>query len=150
MATRSSSPGTHLLRVERRFAAPPDRVFAAWTSAEELSAWCAPPPATPDAEADVRVGGRWRIVMSAPDGSQHRVGGTYREIDPPRRLVFTWQWENIPDFPETIVTVEFTARADGGTDLLLVHEGLPSDESGQQHREGWDGCLDKLKGVVDA
>jgi uncharacterized protein YndB with AHSA1/START domain len=150
MATTSSTHGTGVLRLERRFAASPERVFQAWTSSEELSRWCAPPPATSVVDADVRVGGHYRIVMSAPDGSEYRVGGVYREIDPPRRLVFTWQWENMPDFPETLVTMELRAREDGGTDLLLVHERLPNDESGEQHREGWVACFEKLAGVVEA
>jgi uncharacterized protein YndB with AHSA1/START domain len=132
------------LRVERRFAAPPERLFAAWSTAEGLNRWSAPGEARPTAEVDLRVGGRYRIVMEAPDGARHVVGGVYREIDPPRRLVYTWQWESIPGFPETRVTVEFSARADGGTDLVLVHEGLPDEGSRERHAHGWDGCFAKL------
>jgi uncharacterized protein YndB with AHSA1/START domain len=100
------------------------------------------------AEVDLRVGGRYRIAMEGPDGAVHVVSGAYREIDPPRRLVYTWQWENSPRFPETQVTVEFRARADGGTDLVLVHEGLPDEDSYARHAHGWDGCLAKLDAAV--
>src|SRR6267378_2175327 len=115
------------LRVERSFRAPPTRVFRAWTDPVQLACWADPEPGDAVPEVDLRIGGRYEIAMRRPDGVVHRVVGTYREIDPPRRLVYTWRWATIPAFPETVVTVEFRARADGGTDLVLVHEGLPDD-----------------------
>lgn len=132
------------LRVERRFRASPERVFEAWTTADALSRWSSPDAGVADVEVELRVGGRYRMAMAGPDGTVHRVAGTYREVDAPRRLVYTWRWETIPGFPETLVTVELTPRADGGTDLLLVHEGLPDTPSGRRHELGWDASLAKL------
>ena len=143
MAT-AQRPTAATLRVERRFAAPPERLFAAWSTADALSRWAAPGEMRSTAEVDLRVGGRYRIAMEGPDGAVHVVSGAYREIDPPRRLVYTWQWERKDGFPETVVTVEFRPRADGGTDLVLVHEGLPGEDSYARHAHGWDGSLDKL------
>lgn len=140
----------HALRVERRFQAPPERVFQAWTTAEALSRWSSPDEEPAQVELDLRVGGRYRMAMTAPDGATHRVVGVYREIDAPRRLVYTWRWETIPDFPETVVTVEFRERVDGGTDLLLVHEGLPDSPSGRRHETGWIASLDKLGALAGA
>ncbi len=83
------------IRIERRFAAPAQVVFEAWTSAELLRRWY-PPGAdwdTPVAEVDLRVGGRLRLVMRSPDGEEFGGGGEYREITPPTRLVFTWAWD---------------------------------------------------------
>lgn len=149
MATqRTAAPATHTLRVERRFQAPPERVFQAWTTAEELSRWSAPDPAPAEVQVELRVGGRYRMAMAAPNGVVHRVAGVYREIDAPRRLVYTWRWETIPDFPDTVVTVEFRQRADGGTDVLLVHEGLPDTPSGRRHESGWAASLEKLRALV--
>jgi len=48
---------------------------------------------TPLAEVDLRVGGRYRIRMQEPDGASHTVTGVYLEVDPPRRVVYTWHWE---------------------------------------------------------
>jgi uncharacterized protein YndB with AHSA1/START domain len=92
--------------------------------------------------ADLHVGGRYRIVMHAPDGETHRVGGVYREIVPGRRLVYTWAWESTPE-RESLVTVEF--RPDGGgTEVLLTHERFADRTARDKHDEGWTGCLDRL------
>jgi uncharacterized protein YndB with AHSA1/START domain len=145
----TSTPTEPSLRVERHFRASPARVFRAWTSVEELNAWSDPEPALAESEIDLRVGGRYAIAMARPNGVVHRVSGIYREVDPPRRLVYSWRWETIPNFPDTVVTVEFNPRDDGGTDLVLVHEGLPSGDSGQRHLHGWTESLRKLASVVE-
>lgn len=150
MATQHAAPVTHTLRVERQFRASPERVFQAWTTAEELSRWSSPDAEPSDVEVDLRVGGRYRMAMKGPTGAIHRVAGVYREIDAPSRLVYSWRWETIPDFPDTLVTVELRRRADGGTDLLLVHEGLPDSASGHRHEKGWAGSLDKLQALTAA
>ena len=76
------------------------------------------------------------------------MSGVYREIDPPRKLIYTWQWESIPGFPETLVTVEFRPRANGGTDVVLTHEGLPDENARTRHEHGWVLSLDKLSNLV--
>jgi len=137
-------PG-HVLEIERTFDAPAEEVFEAWTSGEVLRRWFHGDPEweTPTAEVDLRVGGRYRIDMRAPDGTLHRVTGTYREVDPPNRLVYTWQWETTPGATETLVTVEFHDRA-GRTEVVLTHERLPDAEARARHEHGWNGCFEKL------
>jgi uncharacterized protein YndB with AHSA1/START domain len=136
------------LEVRRTFAAPPARVFQAWTRPEELKRWAAPGPMeTPLAEVDLRVGGQYRIHMRAPDGAEHRVFGVYREVDPPRRLVYTWTWEDDPEVIDSVVTVEFHDRG-GSTEVVLRHEALPNKDRRDKHEVGWNGCLDKLASVV--
>lgn len=147
-STQSTQAIRQAVRVERRFHAPPERVFHAWTTAEELNRWSDPDPTLASVEVDLRVGGRYTIAMARPDGTVHRVSGVYREIDTPRRLVYTWRWETIADFPETVVTVEFHRRDDGGTDLVLIHDGLPDNESGRRHTHGWTESLNKLSTLV--
>jgi len=143
-----AQPEREPLRVEHAFRAQPERVFQAWTSAEELRRWADPDPRDAEVEVDLRVGGRYRMAMARADGTVHRVTGVYREVDPPRRLVYTWRWESMPGFPETLVTVEFRPRADGGTDLVLVHDGLPTDEAHRRHAHGWVASVEKLAAVV--
>jgi uncharacterized protein YndB with AHSA1/START domain len=132
------------LVVRRTYDAPVAAVYAAWTDAEQIAEWMAPADAFGRSEvvADLRVGGRYRVVMHAPDGETHRVGGVYREIVPGRRLVYTWAWESTPE-RESLVTVEF--RPDGGgTELLLTHERFVDRAARDKHNEGWIGCLGRL------
>jgi uncharacterized protein YndB with AHSA1/START domain len=145
---RGPKPASHTLRVERSFRASPERLFQAWTTAEALSRWSSPEATLADVQVDLRVGGHYEMTMAGPDAVIHRVVGVYREVDAPRRLVYTWRWDTIPDFPETVVTVEFHARPDGGTKLLLVHEGLPDSPAGRRHEHGWAASLEKLHAIV--
>ena len=110
--------------------------------------WCAPGDmTTPFADVDLRVGGRFQIHMQGPDGTVHRATGTYREIAPPEKLVFTWAWEEKPDEGESLVTLEFRERG-RATDFVLTHERFPSEEVRDRHEHGWGGCLDKLAGML--
>lgn len=82
------------LKITRRFDASREKVFKAWTDPQALKKWFAPADTyeTPAAEVDLRVGGRYRIVMKSRDGEEHRVGGAHREIRAPEKLVFAWGW----------------------------------------------------------
>jgi len=94
------------------------------------------------AEADVRVGGRFRIVMRAPDGEEHDVSGVYREVVENRKLVFTWAWRSTPQ-RESLVTI--VLRADGAaTDLTLTHERFFDEAARDEHKGGWSSALDHL------
>ena len=137
------------LRLERRIAASPEKVFAAWTSPEVLIHWFAPTPEfkTIVHEIDLRVGGRYRIEMRDPGGAPHTATGTYREVDAPRKLVFTWRWEEKTQMADTLVTV--TCQPDGaGTLMVLLHENLADEADRDSHNKGWIGCLDRLPAAV--
>jgi uncharacterized protein YndB with AHSA1/START domain len=136
------------LEIRRTFSAPRQRVFEAWTRPEELKRWAGPGRMeTPLCEVDLRVGGQYRLHMRGPDGVEFQVFGTYREIDPPRRLVYTWSTERTNDVVDSVITVEFLDRG-GATEVVLRHANLPSAESRERHTKGWIGCLDKLATVV--
>jgi uncharacterized protein YndB with AHSA1/START domain len=144
MPESTAAAAVPTLEVRRTIRAPRQRVFDAWTKAEELKKWHAPGPLTvPTAEVDLRVGGNYRINMRAPDGANHIVMGTYREIDPPKRLVYTWSWENRPI--DSLVTIEFHDLGDS-TEVVLRHD-LPSEQERTQHEQGWVGCLAKLESM---
>ena len=143
MATSKAAPET-TLRLRRTFAAPRQKVFRAWTDPEELKKWFAPGDdyTTKVPELDLRAGGRYRIEMHSPDGNVHCVLGTYREVSPPDRLVYTWRWLD-KDMSETLVTVEFHERG-GQTEVVLTHELFPTAEWREKHAHGWEGCLARL------
>lgn len=148
MATtaKKEERATTTLEIRRTIPAPRERVFDAWTQAKELNKWSAPSPMTPKAEVDLRVGGRYRIVMHGPDGVEMCVGGVYRAIERPSKLVYTWRWEESP-MGDSIVTVEFIDRGKA-TEVLLRHEGLTDPESRARHEHGWQGCLDNLVSLM--
>lgn len=141
------------LQIRRTYAAPRERVFRAWTDPAELKQWwrVSDDQTTPVAEIDLRPGGVYRLGMKSPDAEHAYVcAGTYREVTPPEKLVFTWSWET-PGMgtDETLVTVEFLDRGHS-TELVLTHERFPNEESRNQHNHGWNGCLDHLEKCLAA
>ena len=132
------------LEVRRHYKASVAAVYAACTDPEQMKFWMAPNDAIRDSEValDVRVGGRYRIVMHAPNGETHRVGGEFREIVPQRKLVYTWAWESTPE-RESLVTIELRP-VDDGTELVLTHQRLADSDARDRHLVGWIGCLDRL------
>lgn len=131
------------LTFKRRFKAPPARVYAAWTQPQELAKWMGPADVTAiEAEADVRVGGRYRIRMIVP-GDEHNVGGVYREIVPNQKLVFTWAWRSTPE-RESLVTVHLKAEGDG-TIMTFTHEQFFDDIARDNHEKGWTSTFVKLE-----
>ena len=112
MAEKPTSLET-TLQIRRTFAAPRQKVFEAWTQLEKLPQWLCrvtQQHSTRILELDARVGGRYRLEVTTPEGSRMLLSGTYREVKSPEKLVFTWLWEGDPDFGETLVTVEFHAQ----------------------------------------
>ena len=139
------APSDNALRLERAIAAPPERVFDAWVTAQGLSRWFAP---SDDYVCDVtaldpRVGGRWRVVMKHRGGNTHTVGGAYEIVDRPNRLSFSFQWEDGTAPGEMRVTLDFV-RDGAGTRLVLVHERCASADSRVAHEKGWTGSLARL------
>jgi uncharacterized protein YndB with AHSA1/START domain len=132
------------LTLTRRIAARPTVVWEALTTPEGLSAWIGPDDGpVVVAEADPVVGGRFRVRFRMLDESEHEGRGEYVVVDPPRRLVMTWDWEGDED--EGISRVEITLRpVDGGTELTFVHAGLSDEVTRDGHARGWRGSLDKL------
>lgn len=139
-------PADRVLVLTRVFDAPRSLVFEAWTDKEHLDQWCAPRGFTiPSSEGEFRPGGPWRSCLCAPDGTEYRLRGTYREIIPDELLIFTHVWEEDDGTlsPETIVTVRF-ADENGKTRLTFEQGPFRSVESREGHLGGWTGCLERL------
>ena len=138
------------LTLKRRFRAPADKVFEAWTRPEALKRWFGPSDAYTirSAEVDLRVGGRYRIAATDPHGGTHNVGGEYREIVPSERLVFTWAWESTPE-RLSVVSISIKPTAEG-CELTLVHEQFADEPARDRHQHGWTGSLDRLDRFLSA
>jgi uncharacterized protein YndB with AHSA1/START domain len=135
----------------RTFDAPRELVFRAWTEAERLVQWWGPRGFTVSScEMDVRPGGRYRICMLSPSGTEHPVKGSYLEVVPPERLVFTWTREDDTDGEvghDTVVTLRFLER-DGRTVMHFHHGVFETVANCRGHEGGWSSCLDRLAEFV--
>jgi len=148
---------------ERTFDAPVSRVWQAWTDPEQMMRWWGPKDFTaPTIQMDFRVGGKYLFCMRGsigPDAPAQDFWstGTYEEIVPEERLVYTDSFADavgnvvspatygMPDMPEKLrVTVEFVATEDGKTKMTLTHTGAPAGENADNMLVGWNQSFDKL------
>jgi uncharacterized protein YndB with AHSA1/START domain len=138
------------LRLERLIPSPPEILFALWTEPAQLLRWWAPEGYEPSVQAlDARPGGRWRTSLRRPDGSMLATSGVYRIVEPPRRLAFTWAWEDESGARghETEVMVSFDP-APGGTRLVLVQRRFESKQARDNHTAGWSASFDRLTDIA--
>jgi uncharacterized protein YndB with AHSA1/START domain len=135
------------LEIKRFINAPRDQVYAAWTDPAQLRQWFGPEKVqTRSLIADARVGGKFRWDLTNSEGEKMTCLGEYRELQPGKKIVFTWQWDDDEDWENhtSVVTVELSDR-DSGTELRLIHEQLPNEQSRDGHTGGWNSALDKLE-----
>ena len=139
---------TNTLRLVRVFDAPRERVFKAWTDAEQFMAWMCPADCGIDVcELDARKGGAWCAKGYAP-GRRFAKSGVYLEVRRPELLVFTWAHHQSEDFAsprghETTVRVELRALGNK-TELTLTHGPFVDAPNFSGHEEGWKGSFEKL------
>ncbi len=139
------------LQMQRFIRAPREKVFDAFVSADLLKRWKCPRGMTvPQASSDPREGGAWQLSMRARDGSRLELGGQYRELRRPDRLVYTFCWQDGGPMPgvQTLVEVDFIAR-DGGTELRMLHTGFADAGQRDGHGQGWSSTLNQLCDLVD-
>ncbi len=137
-----------VVRIERNFDASAEDVFDAWTSEEVIGRWFRPMEGwrEADAEVDLRVGGKIRVVMRTPDGEPVEAGGEYTLIERPHRLAFTWTFEDDPS-NQQMIELEFTER-DGVTTVLFVNSEISEAERRDSQYEGWSTCFDEIERVL--
>jgi uncharacterized protein (TIGR03086 family) len=112
-----------------------EETFELLTDPERLRRWQAV-----TARVDLRAGGEYRFTVIPG----HTAAGTFTEVEPGRRIVYTWGWEGQGDLPPGASTVTITLEpAEGGTRVILVHEGL-TDEQAAGHAEGWQHYFERL------
>lgn len=143
------------LEITRVFRAPPRLVYDAWTKPELVSRWWAPASrgvTLVECRADVRVGGTYRYVLQRTPEEQYAFSGTYRELSPPGRLVYTQCFEPFPD--PGVLTITF-AELSGGFTLMTSQETYPSKDAldmaiGNGMEDGMAETLDQLDALVSS
>jgi uncharacterized protein YndB with AHSA1/START domain len=139
------------LRAQIELKAPPEKVYAMWTKPELLQKWFGPRSGG-SLEVDLfdcSEGGGYDLTMVFDDGDRVQLLGRYLELDPPKKIVFTWQWsESQTSSNETLVTVHLLP-SDVGTNLTLTHERFTTAEARSNHRQGWGPILVRLASVIN-
>jgi uncharacterized protein YndB with AHSA1/START domain len=135
------------IRIEQVVAAPPQRVWAAWTTSAGLAAWWWPHLPDTAYAVDARRGGQYRI-SSAQAGIGVR--GRFERVDEPRELVFSWVWlTGSEEEPEDRVTVGLSDLGTDTTRVVVTHQ-MRSGGSGEDYRQGWSDVLARLGDLVGA
>jgi uncharacterized protein YndB with AHSA1/START domain len=141
------------LVISRTFAARRDLVFKAWSSAEHIKRWFSPVGCTiPEAEIDFRPGGIFAVCMRLPEGKDHRVNGTFVEISPPDRLVFT-VGVTVGDSKRFTAHTTVTFEDEGAGTRMTVRQAYDIHDQAflfavEGASEGWRTTLDKLEQEV--
>lgn len=147
-SARSRAAERPSLTLTRRFAAAPEKVYAAWADPQKLVQWFGPgavEEGSVKADIDLRVDGRYRISFTT-NGTYNEVGGVYREVVPNRRLVFTWAWHSTPE-RESLVTISIKPEG-SGTLLTFLHEQFVDETARDNHKRGWTELLGKLESYL--
>jgi uncharacterized protein YndB with AHSA1/START domain len=136
------------LTLTRRFSATPEKVYAAWADPQKLVQWFGPgsvEEGSVKADIDLRVGGRYRISFRA-NGGYNEVAGVYREVEPNRKLVFSWAWHSTPE-RESLVTISIKPEGSGSL-LVFNHAQFLDEKARDNHQRGWTEFLGKLESYL--
>jgi uncharacterized protein YndB with AHSA1/START domain len=134
------------LLITRTFDAPASLLFTLWSDVNHFKKWMGPEGFDcPELALDFRVGGKYRGMIRSTHSGDSWFGGTYREIEPPTRLVFTWMWDTGPSGEvETLVTISFREHGDGKTTMTFHQSPFISVERRDSHIGGWNSLFNKL------
>lgn len=150
-APASTAPGNREAVAVRVFDAPRELVWKAMTSPEHVRQWYGPRDTQlTSCEIDLRPGGRFRFVMAGSGGAEFAFSGTYREVDPPSRIVNTWGFEAMPGH-EALETATFEEENGRTTVRLSILFATPEDYAGWAGSGafgGWAESLDRLSEVI--
>jgi uncharacterized protein YndB with AHSA1/START domain len=145
MTAASDVQRDRVVGVRRRIQASRTFLFKAWTDPIQFVRWFGPKTWTVERCAiDARPGGTWRTWLKRSDGASISVGGVYTDVEPDRRLVFTWDDDNHgrPSKTLSIVTVEFLDYPEG-VEVCVTHRELTTGQAVDMD-VGWNSTLDSL------
>jgi len=143
---KAEQPTGSQLHLEKILAVPQERVFAAFVDTEQLRRWWGPAGfSVQSLRFDAVEGTEYRIGMQPPNGDVFHISGTFRAVEPPRRLVYTFNYEEPdPDDQETLVALRFEPT-DGGTRVILDQGPFKTAARLDLHRDGWTETLERFE-----
>ncbi|MFT5180823.1 MAG: hypothetical protein ACI8S3_000699 [Alphaproteobacteria bacterium] len=151
-AAISEESGGQTLTMTRRFGAPRERVYAAWADGAQVARWFGPESVTCTVhEWDARIDGQYSLTMNHADGEKTELSGTFREVSPPKRLVYTWTWggDGAMAGRKTLLRLDFEESGDE-TVLHLSHTLLLDEDLAQKHSMGWSSSFNSLDAFLAA
>ncbi len=148
MATQAMTPKERLnmsdyrIELQRVFKAPINLVFDSWTSVESLKQWhCG---TVSDAKMQLEAGGKFMIQFEPEEDCDNTiVRGNYLSVNRPNQLIYKWKWDGSDE--DTTVTVEFVEQSAQSTLVRLVHSKMDTEFSRDNHKTGWNKCLNGLE-----
>lgn len=151
MAPETDTLADDELLIERVFEAPRALVWRIWANREHMIRWLGPTDfACTHLEMDFRPGGKWRACIVSDEYGENWMGGEYREIEPERRIVYTFAWDEESGEPhETLVTVTFEDAGEGRTKQRFHQTPFTSVESRDSHIGGWSECFEREAAYVE-
>ena len=139
------------LLITRVFDAPVALVFRIWEKREHMIRWLGPKDFTcTSLDLDFRPGGAWRACIVSEAYGENWMGGTFREIEKDRRIVYSFAWEDGRDQPDmdTLITVTFTEE-DGKTVQSFHQTPFINVEARDSHIGGWSECFDREQAYAE-
>jgi len=159
MSIAAATTASETVQIKHHYKASPAQVFAAWSDPEALNQWFGPQSHRCKVEKlEFKAGGAYQIRLTPTGESEAGCHGDstkdsvcvgkFVEINKPNRIVMTFTWiENVEDMGETLLTIDFKPTRDG-TELVLTHEKLPSEELREAHQGGWQSTLESLADYI--
>ncbi len=146
-----SSESTHTVRLHRVLGAPPERVYRAFLDSDAKAKWLPPNGFTGKVyENNVKVGGKHRMAFTSfSTGKESFFGGTYVELVPNERIVYTDSFDE-PGLPGEMTTTIVVKEVSCGTNLHIIQEGIPSVIPAEACYLGWQESLVLLAKLVEA
>jgi uncharacterized protein YndB with AHSA1/START domain len=138
-----------MLEISRVLPGRPSRVFSLFSDANELVKWWGPEGfKTPALQFHPSTGRRYRIEMQPPGGQAFYLAGEFREVDPPNRLSYTFEWEDPdPDDVETLVELSFRDVGES-TEVVLTQGPFKTEARRSLHHNGWTDGFNKLQRLL--
>ena len=156
----ATATASETVQLKHHIKVSPEQVFAAWTTPEALNQWFGPQSHHCQVEKfEFKTGGKYQIRLIPTgeiedpdchgDTSEDSVcAGEFVDINEPNLIVMTFNWiENGADMGVTLLSISIEPAGEG-TDLILTHEKIPSEELRQAHQGGWQGSLECLEQFI--
>lgn len=143
-----TTPTDRTIRIERIFAAPRERVWAAMTDPAQLAQWWGRGNKLTIERFELRRGGHWRFVEHTPDGAKHGFEGRYREVTPPSRMVHTFEWDGMPGHV-VINQTDLEDLNDGRTRLVVISQFSSQEERDGMMQSGMEGGMNQSYQTLD-